>query len=251
MSWFSLIDILSSTRLEKRDVDNAPGTTVLLSLPTSSPMLRRISFLINSVLLFMAMDFVTKVCSLANRRSQTYRPLQPHFAPANDLTFARVGAVDSTSAKIIVRYPAAPEPTTTTTSSPAPTPSIIEAIQDVVDGILPEVTLPPKIEEMLTPAPTPRTTSLRVQWRKAVFDTGSLDSMWTDGPVLEMSESRDWVGMGKLTGLQASTEYECESSVILVYGRVSYLLRYLRPTDRARWHPLVVRIKAVVIPHHS
>jgi len=32
--------------------------------------------------------------------------------------------------------------------------------------------------------------------------------MWTDGPVLEMSESRDWVGMGKLTGLQASAEYE-------------------------------------------
>ncbi|QRV85899.1 hypothetical protein RhiJN_13917 [Ceratobasidium sp. AG-Ba] len=175
-----------------RDIDNAPGTTFLLSLPTSSRALRRISFVVNTVLMLLAAEFVTK----------------PHFAPANDLTFARVGAVDSTSAKIIVRYPAAPEPTTTATPTPTPTPSIIEAVQEAVDGVLPEITLPPQIEEIITPAPTPRTTSLRIQWRKAGFDLGSLDSLWTDGPVVEMSESRDWVGMAKLTGLQASAEYE-------------------------------------------
>ncbi|KAG8678594.1 hypothetical protein FRC09_019715, partial [Ceratobasidium sp. 395] len=175
-----------------RDIDNAPGTTFLLTLPTSSRALRRLSFFANAVLFSMVMDFVTK----------------PYFVPANDVTFTRVGAVDSTSAKIMVRYPAAPEPTTTTSSTPTPTPSIIEAVQEALDGILPEVTLPPKVEELLTPAPTPRKTSLRVQWRKAGFDSGSLDSLWTDGPIIEMPESRDWVGVAKLTGLQASAEYE-------------------------------------------
>ncbi|KAF8682283.1 PhoD-like phosphatase [Rhizoctonia solani] len=182
-----------------RDTDNAPGTTMLLTLPSSSRMLRRISLAANSILFLMAMDYVSK----------------PHFQPANDLQFARVGAVDSTSAKIVVRYPGPPEPsttaattTTTTTDAPIPTPSIIEAIHDAVDGILPEITLPEIVEELLTPAPTPRTTSLRVQWRNAGLASGTLESVWTDGPIVEMSESRDWVGMVKLTGLQASTEYE-------------------------------------------
>ncbi|KAB5595684.1 hypothetical protein CTheo_922 [Ceratobasidium theobromae] len=179
-----------------RDTDNAPGTTMLLTLPTSSRMLRRISFAANTVLLLMALDFVSK----------------PHFQPALDLTFARVGAVDSTSAKIVVRYPAAPEPPTTSistsTPAPSPTPSIIEAIHDAVDGIMPEITLPAKVEELLAPQPSPRTTSLRVQWRQTGPGTGLLDSAWTDGPTVEMSEARDWVGMAKLTGLQASAEYE-------------------------------------------
>ncbi|KAG8748310.1 hypothetical protein FRC10_007701 [Ceratobasidium sp. 414] len=177
---------------EHRGIDNAPGTTFLLTLPTSSRALRRMSFFVNAVLFYMVMDFVT----------------QPHFAPANDLTFTRVGGIDSTSAKIMIRYPMAPEPTGTASSAPTPTPSAVEAVQELVDGVLPEVTLPPKVEEIITPAPTPRTTSLRVQWRKAGFDSGSLDSLWTDGPIVEMSESRDWVGMAKLTGLQASAEYE-------------------------------------------
>jgi hypothetical protein len=125
-----------------------------------------------------------------------------------------VGAVDSTSAKIIVRYPARPEPTTTT-PAPSPTPSIIEAIQEAVDGILPEITLPAKVQEMLTPTPSPPTTSLRIQWRKVGLHMGVLDSVWTDGPIVEMSESRDWVGMVKLTGLQASSEYECEFAFIV------------------------------------
>ncbi|CAE6441319.1 unnamed protein product [Rhizoctonia solani] len=180
-----------------RDTDNAPGTTMLLTLPSSSRMLRRISFAANSILMFMAMEYVSK----------------PHFQPVHDLQFARVGAVDSTSAKIVVRYPAPPEPSTsatsTTTSAPSPTPSIIEAIQDAVDGLLPditlpeialpEITLPAAVEEMFTPTPTPRTTSLRVQWRNAGLSSSALDSAWTDGPVVQMSESRDWVGMVKLT----------------------------------------------------
>ncbi|KAH7341143.1 PhoD-like phosphatase-domain-containing protein [Rhizoctonia solani] len=180
-----------------RDTDNAPGTTMLFTLPSSSRMLRRISFAVNSILFLMAMDYVAK----------------PHFQPVHDLHFARVGAVDSTSAKILVRYPAPPEPSTTTataTSTPAasPTPSIIEAIHDIVDGILPEITLPEVVEEMLTPTPTPRTTALRVQWRNAGLASSTLDSAWTDGSIVEMTESRDWVGMVKLTGLQASSEYE-------------------------------------------
>ncbi|CAE6414222.1 unnamed protein product [Rhizoctonia solani] len=179
-----------------RDTDNAPGTTMLFTLPSSSRMLRRISFAINSILFFLAMDYVSK----------------PHFQPAHDLQFARVGAVDSTSAKIIVRYPAPVEPsptaTTTTTSAPSPTPSIIEAIHDAVDGILPEITLPAVVEEILTPTPTPRITSLRVQWRNVGLASSALDNAWTDGSIVEMSESRDWVGMVKLTGLQASSEYE-------------------------------------------
>ncbi|CAE6421975.1 unnamed protein product [Rhizoctonia solani] len=162
-----------------RDTDNAPGTTMLLTLPSSSRMLRRISFAVNSVLFLMMLEYVSK----------------PHFQPVHDLQFARVGAVDSTSAKIIVRYPAPPEPSTATSTTPAPspTPSIIEAIHDAVDGILPEITLPAVVEEMLTPTPTPRATSLRVQWRNAGLSSSTLDSAWTDGPVVEMSESRDWV----------------------------------------------------------
>ncbi|KAF8758332.1 PhoD-like phosphatase [Rhizoctonia solani] len=162
-----------------RDTDNAPGTTMLLTLPSSSRMLRRISLAANSILFLMAMDYVSK----------------PHFQPANDLQFARVGAVDSTSAKIVVRYPGPPEPsttaattTTTTTDAPIPTPSIIEAIHDAVDGILPEITLPEIVEELLTPAPTPRTTSLRVQWRNAGLASGTLESVWTDGPIVEITE---------------------------------------------------------------
>lgn len=181
---------------EHRAIDNAPGTTFLLTLPTSSRTLRRMSFVANAVIMFMAAEFVTK----------------PHFAPAEDLAFARVGAVDSTSAKIVVRYPAAPEPTTTAslapTSTPLQTSSVIEAVQEAVDGALPEITLPPNVEEAFTPVATPPTTSLRIQWRKLGFDSGSLDSLWTDGPVVEMLESRDWVGMAKLTGLQAGAEYE-------------------------------------------
>lgn len=128
--------------------------------------------------------------------------------------------MDSTSAKIVVRYPAAPEPPTTSistsTPAPSPTPSIIEAIHDAVDGIMPEITLPAKVEELLAPQPSPRTTSLRVQWRQTGPGTGLLDSAWTDGPTVEMSEARDWVGMVKLTGLQASAEYECEHITIIV-----------------------------------
>ncbi|CAE6486246.1 unnamed protein product [Rhizoctonia solani] len=172
-----------------RDTDNAPGTTMLLTLPSSSRMLRRISFAFNSILMFMVMEYVSK----------------PHFQPVHDLQFARVGAVDSTSAKIVVRYPAPPEPSTsatsTTTSAPSPTPSIIEAIQDAVDGLLPEITLPeialPEIalpaavEDMLTSTPTPRTTSLRVQWRNAGLSSSALDNRLVelDGTLWSSPES--------------------------------------------------------------
>jgi hypothetical protein len=50
--------------LGQRDTDNAPGTTMLLTLPTSSRTLRRISFAANTILLCMAMEYVTKVSIL-------------------------------------------------------------------------------------------------------------------------------------------------------------------------------------------
>ncbi|CAE6414987.1 unnamed protein product [Rhizoctonia solani] len=165
----------------RRATDKPHYITVPLTLPSSSLILRRISFVLNSVLVFLVVDYVSK----------------PYFQPAHDLQFARVGAVDSTSVKIIARYPASsqPSPTTTTysTSTPSPTPSITEAIHDTVDGRLPEITLPAAVEEVLAPAPTSHTTSLRVQWRNAVLVSSALDSPWTDGPIIEMTESRDWV----------------------------------------------------------
>nr|AXF50744.1 phosphodie terase [Inonotus obliquus] len=66
-----------------------PIFTLILDLPSSSVKLRKLSFLINSILLLSAADFVT----------------HPIRHPAHDVTFVRVGAVDHRSAKISLRYP--------------------------------------------------------------------------------------------------------------------------------------------------
>jgi alkaline phosphatase D len=64
-------------------------TTILLSLPSTSWRLRKINFIINTLLLLAAADFI----------------LFPYFDTASSITFTRVGAVYPDSAKIVVRYP--------------------------------------------------------------------------------------------------------------------------------------------------
>jgi hypothetical protein len=59
------------------------------SLPTDRKLLSSANFLINVLLLAAAVDSVV-------------RPMMQEY---NDLTFARVGAIDETSVNIVVRYP--------------------------------------------------------------------------------------------------------------------------------------------------
>lgn len=66
----------------------------MLSLPSASRRIRIVHFLVNTLLLLAAVDFVA----------------HPYFDPASDVIFTRVGAVYPDGAKITVRYP---EPNTT------------------------------------------------------------------------------------------------------------------------------------------
>ncbi|KAJ7093065.1 PhoD-like phosphatase-domain-containing protein [Mycena epipterygia] len=63
--------------------------TILLSLPASSPRLRKANALINALLVVMTLEFVAT----------------PFLDTAADLTFSRIGAVSSDSVKISVRLP--------------------------------------------------------------------------------------------------------------------------------------------------
>lgn len=62
---------------------------VLFSFPTTSSSLRALSLLLNTTILLLALDFTT----------------YPLRYPAHDVTFARVGAIDHKSAKLLIRYP--------------------------------------------------------------------------------------------------------------------------------------------------
>lgn len=62
---------------------------VCWSLPTDRKLLSSANFLVNVLCLAAAVDSVA-------------RPMMQHY---NDLTFARVGAIDETSVNIVVRYP--------------------------------------------------------------------------------------------------------------------------------------------------
>ncbi|KAJ7081542.1 PhoD-like phosphatase-domain-containing protein [Mycena crocata] len=62
---------------------------VLLSLPASSPRLRKANAIINGVLVLMVLEFV----------------VTPFVDSAADLSFSRIGAVSSDSVKISVRFP--------------------------------------------------------------------------------------------------------------------------------------------------
>ncbi|KAJ7490064.1 PhoD-like phosphatase-domain-containing protein [Mycena galericulata] len=66
-----------------------PWRTILLSLPTASPRLRRANAAINALLVLMALEFIAT----------------PFLDTAADLSFSRVGAVSSDSVKISVRFP--------------------------------------------------------------------------------------------------------------------------------------------------
>lgn len=63
--------------------------TMLFSLPTYSLRLRNASFVINTTLLLFCIDFMSA----------------PLRSPAVDTVFARVGAIDHQSAKVVIRYP--------------------------------------------------------------------------------------------------------------------------------------------------
>jgi alkaline phosphatase D len=64
-------------------------TTILLSLPSASRRIRITHFVVNTLLLLAAVEFV----------------IHPFFDPATDTVFTRVGAVYPDSVKIVVRYP--------------------------------------------------------------------------------------------------------------------------------------------------
>ncbi|TDL25073.1 hypothetical protein BD410DRAFT_785858 [Rickenella mellea] len=76
------------TKISQSSLGN-PITVCVFSLPTRSSRLRRISFLVNTLLLAFAVDLV----------------VHPLLNPAHDVIFTRVGAVDQNSAKVVVRYP--------------------------------------------------------------------------------------------------------------------------------------------------
>jgi alkaline phosphatase D len=63
--------------------------TVLFSLPSVSRSIRITHLVVNTLLLFTAVDFVA----------------HPLFDPATDVVFTRVGAVYPDSVKIVIRYP--------------------------------------------------------------------------------------------------------------------------------------------------
>lgn len=71
------------------DTNEDTFRTILLSLPASSPRLRRANAAINALLVLMTLEFIAT----------------PFLDTAADLAFSRVGAVSSDSVKISIRFP--------------------------------------------------------------------------------------------------------------------------------------------------
>ncbi|KAG9003379.1 hypothetical protein FRB94_003147 [Tulasnella sp. JGI-2019a] len=95
----------------------------------------------------------------------------PHSA---DVIFARVGAVYPDSVKIQVRYP----------------------------NLMFE-------ESFLSPTQQAGVGMCKVLWREAVTGSGeSTVGMWKDGPVLQLAEGDDWVGVAHVEKLWPSTSYQ-------------------------------------------
>lgn len=100
-----------------------------------------------------------------------------HGDAPHDLLFARVGAVYSDAVKIHVRYPNL------------------------------------KLDEHIVSSEQQQSGVgvLKVLWREAVSGASeSTVGMWKDGPVLQLSEENDWVGVAQLQKLWPSTSYQCE-----------------------------------------
>lgn len=88
MSWSFQKSFRSLTFL-KRFTKAQVARVVILSSHTRSKLLRLTNLLINTVLFVFAVDLV----------------VSPLYQPTNDLTFARIGAVQPDSVKVLVRYP--------------------------------------------------------------------------------------------------------------------------------------------------
>ena len=58
------------------------------------------------------------------------------------------------------------------------------------------------------------TSILKVLWREA--NPGSAEGSWRDGPVLQLTEDHDWVGVAHLTKLWPSYDYECKEFWFLI-----------------------------------
>jgi hypothetical protein len=144
------------TATETQDVYSAPFTSILFTLPRASRLFRFVSLLINTALLLMTIDFL----------------IRPLYQTYEDVTFARVGAVDHSSAKILVRYPGSEDPV------------------KILWRQAPKAFVANGIDEQV------------------VLDS---EVGWNEGPVLTLTKENDYVGVGKITNLWPSTSYECKS----------------------------------------
>ncbi|KAJ7273422.1 PhoD-like phosphatase-domain-containing protein [Mycena rebaudengoi] len=79
----------SAPKFDDSDEEDDPYRILLLSLPARSTRLRKANMLINALLVLASVEFIAT----------------PYLDTAQDLSFSRLGAVSSDSAKISVRFP--------------------------------------------------------------------------------------------------------------------------------------------------
>jgi len=123
--------------------------------------------------------------------------LNPFSYHGPDLRSYRVGALTPTTVKITVRLPPSAQfqpilstPLDVLTSSPD--------VDDLND-------LPLDNKHLTAPIVVAEPPSARILYRQA-----RPIGKWTNGPVLEPKEERDWVQTVKIEGLEAGRGYECE-----------------------------------------
>ncbi|KAM0788353.1 hypothetical protein ACM66B_001494 [Microbotryomycetes sp. NB124-2] len=135
--------------------------SVLFGTPSPSKFLNALAILVNLALLGFVCDSLWSPILGMNE---------------SDLAFARVGAVDHRSAKIIARVP------------PLPTAAVVSgANQSLVQDILPD--------EDFAGA-------------KLIYRPTKPLGKWATGIDIHVDEQHDWTGAVKIDGLWASTEYE-------------------------------------------
>lgn len=61
---------------------------------------------------------------------------------------------------------------------------------------------------------------LRIVWRES-----HPTMAWNSGPIIALSNERDWVGTTRLTGLWPSTNYECMLKVSILKDILTILIR--------------------------
>lgn len=116
----------------------------------------------------------------------------------DDVTFARVGAVYSDAVKIHIRYP----------------------------GLIEDSSLQSGVGV------------LKVVWREARVGAAESEAgMWKDGPVVQLSEENDWIGVAHLTKLWPAHTYQCKlSNLCAPYTRDSDSLELSSPTCLSELH---------------